>query len=71
MRTNKNRLNYLDEGFKALIKGVLKNGGSVRVIPDTAYTELQISFPASLQPQVLRLRGSYKEVEKELEKLKI
>ncbi len=64
MRRSYKKLSYFNEGVKALVKRVVESGGSVRVIPDTAYTEVWFYFPMNpSQPQVLRLRGSYKEIE--------
>ena len=59
-----------DASFKALLEAIVKNGGSIKIIADTAYTDLVVKFGYG-DVQTFRLRAGYKEVQRFLSSLSI
>ena len=59
-----------DAPFKALLEAIVKNGGTVSIIADTAYTDIVVKF-AYGDVQTFRVRAGYKEVQKFLSLLSV
>ena len=58
-----------DMPFKSMLTAIIRHGGTVKLIPDTAYTDLIIKF-AYGDVQTFRVRAGYKEVQKFLSSLR-